>query len=421
MPLDAEVIVVGGGPAGSATAALLARQGHDVLVLDRARFPRDKACAEYLSPATADALARIGALAAVEAGRPARPLGMQLVAAGRGGRAAALVHYPDGVGARRALCLRRYDLDAALLEHARACGARVLEGRQVHHVDISTAGGGAVGAVGVAVRAIGEPAGCRRVLRARAVVGADGARSVVSRALGLDRPLRGVWWPRRAGFIAHYRLARGSRSWERLAARGEMHVGRGAYCGVAPLPGRMVNVGLVVSVAAARRAGGAEAAFRQGLRRVSGAAALLADARRVGPIRGVAPLARRVARVSGDGFLLVGDAAGFLDPFTGEGVFRALRGAELAAEALNAALRRGDCSAAALAPYAARRREAFAAKEALCWLIQGLLVAPEVLGYALRRLASRPRHGDLLGGVLGDLCPAGEALRPAFIWGLLRP
>ena len=147
---DAQAIVVGGGPAGSATAALLARAGHEVLLLDRARFPRDKACAEYLSPATADALARIGALARVEAQGPARPLGMHLIM--RGG-SRALVRYPDGTSSRRAMCLSRRVLDATLLDYARDCGVQVLEGWQVHHV-VSGPGGSTVDA-----RPVGEPAG----------------------------------------------------------------------------------------------------------------------------------------------------------------------------------------------------------------------------------------------------------------------
>jgi flavin-dependent dehydrogenase len=169
------------------------------------------------------------------------------------------------------------------------------------------------------------------------------------------------------------------------------------------------------------RAAGTGGAFAAGLSRLPAAKAFLAGARREGPIRGVARLARRVARPYGDGFVLVGDAAGFLDPFTGEGVYRAVRGAELAAEVIDEALSCRTAPAAALAPYAARRRAEFAAKEALCWLIQGLLMSPAVLAYALRRLEHRAQYTAILGGVLGDYRPAREALRPAFLWGLLRP
>jgi hypothetical protein len=84
-------------------------------------------------------------------------------------------------------------------------------------------------------------------------------------------------------------------------------------------------------------------------------------------------------------------------------------------------LRRGDVTAAALAPYRAARGAEFRAKEALCVLIQGFLLWPPLLAYALRRLERRRRSVDLLGGVLGDYRPAGEALRPAFLWSLLRP
>ncbi|MDQ3699641.1 MAG: FAD-dependent oxidoreductase, partial [Chloroflexota bacterium] len=256
--MDAEVIVVGGGPAGSATATLLAQAGHDVLLVDRARFPREKACAEYLSPATADALARIGVLDKVEALGPTRPLGMHLI--GRGGTRA-LVRYPDGNSSRRALCLPRRILDATLLEHARTAGVRVLEGSQVHGVSTDRDDGARV-----EVRAVDDPAPVRRRLRARLVVGADGARSVVSRALGLDRAVR---WPNRVGLVAHVRGVAG------LDHYGEMYAGQGAYCGLAPLPDGMTNVGLVLDAGTARRAGSRAAAYQAGLARLPGAGARL--------------------------------------------------------------------------------------------------------------------------------------------------
>ncbi|HEU5316591.1 MAG TPA: NAD(P)/FAD-dependent oxidoreductase [Chloroflexota bacterium] len=403
--MDADAIVVGGGPAGSATATLLAARGHDVLLLDRARFPRPKACAEYLSPGTEDVLARLGALPAVRALRPERPLGMRLI---QDSGVIATIAYrggADDASVRRALCVTRERFDAVLLEHARGNGARVLEATEVRDVAVGRDG------VRVGVRR-GEEA---EALRARVVIGADGARSAVARGLGVTRR---VAWPRRLGLVAHFTRTELTAN---LSEWGEMHVSRGAYCGLAPLPDGLLNVGMVLPLDAGRAGGGARAALAEGLRRVPAAAARLRGAVQVGPLRGAAPVGARVHRTAGDRFILVGDAAGFLDPFTGEGVFRALRGAELAAETLDGALRRDDLSQRALASYEAERRREFGQKEVVSWMVQGLLAAPRLLGYALRRLEGRPRHAALLGRVLGDYHPAADALRPGFLLGLLRP
>src|SRR5262249_15052167 len=154
--------------AGAATAALLARRGRDVLLLEKASFPREKPCAEYLSPGVVDALARLGALDAVSAARPARPLGMRLCTP----RASALIAYPDTGGPRRALGIPRPLLDGALLDHARVCGAHVRE--RVRALGAEVEGGRVVG-----VRALGA-AGPER-LCAHIVVAADGLRSAIAR------------------------------------------------------------------------------------------------------------------------------------------------------------------------------------------------------------------------------------------------
>ncbi|MDQ3809968.1 MAG: hypothetical protein M3336_06720, partial [Chloroflexota bacterium] len=95
------------------------------------------------------------------------------------------------------------------------------------------------------------------------------------------------------------------------------------------------------------------------------------------------------------GFLLVGDAAGFFDPFTGEGIFRALRSAQLAA------VHADDPRA-----YARARRQAFAAKERLTWIIQVFVQQPRLLAFALRRMRQRPAAAGQLGSMVGDLQPA---------------
>jgi len=118
---------------------------------------------------------------------------------------------------------------------------------------------------------------------------------------------------------------------------------------------------------------------------------------------GAGPLARRVKRVRGPGYALVGDAAGFLDPFTGEGIFRALRGAELLAASPD--------------QYAQRRGKAFGAKERLVALIQVFVHVPKLMDFAIRRLGERTSVARELGSVLGDLRPA----RLDLAWRLLGP
>ena len=401
--LDADVIVVGGGPAGSVSAWLLAERGHRVLLLDKARFPRHKACSEYVNPAGARLLAELG-------------LAADLQTLGAHRMEAMLIHAPGGhrfladfgiaEPGSAAIGLSRYRLDALLLDRAREADVEVREGAHVRDIVVAD---GHVQGVGCTID------GVRMTLRAPLTIGADGRHGVVSRALGLDVPLR---WPRRTGLVAHYRGVTGLGAW------GEMHVAphRQGYAGLAPLEGGLTNVAFVAaSAAVADRPGSLETFFEEGLSSIPAIAARLAESERVGGIRGVGSMAHRARRVSGDGFALVGDAASFLDPFTGEGVYEALRGATLLAPVADAALRAGDLSARRLAPYGAARRRAFWAKRQVCWLVQGFIATPALMDYATARLDRRSATALTLAGVLGDLYPARQALSPVFLARLLRP
>jgi len=398
---DADVIVVGGGPAGSVSAALLAERGHRVLLLDKARFPRHKACSEYVNPAGARLLAGLGLERELDA-LGAHRLEAMLIHAPGGGRF--LADFGNARPGGRALGLSRYRLDALLLDRARDAGVEVCEGGHVRDVVVEK---GRVQGVEATID------GVRETVRAPLTIGADGRHGMVSRSLGLDVPLH---WPRHTGLVAHYRGVSGLDRW------GEMHVAAHGYAGLAPLEAGLTNVALVTaSDAVTDRPDTLEAFFADGLARIPAVAAKLAAAERVGSIRGVGPMARRARRVAGDGFMLVGDAASFLDPFTGEGVYDALLGATLAAPVAAAALKANDVSARRLDPYRAARRRAFWAKRLVCWLVQGFIATPMLMDYATARLDRRPTAALTLAGVLGGLAPARQALSPVFLGRVLRP
>lgn len=396
---DAEAIVVGGGPAGSVTSALLAEAGHAVILLDKASFPRHKACSEYITPGGARSLARLGVLAEVEAMGAHRVSGMRVVVPS----GASWLSDFEGPHGARGVGITRWKLDALLLDRARAAGVDVRERAHVR--------GAAAGADGGAVDL--SLGGTRETLRARLIVGADGRASVVSRSLGLDA---GRFFPRRTGLVAHYRNVPG------LDRYGEMHVGPHGYAGLAPLEDGIANVAFVSDAAAAHdRSGSLEEYFEDGLRRLEQLWPKLAAAERIGPIRGVGPMAHQTTRAAGDGYLLVGDAAGFLDPFTGEGVSEALLGAILAGPVAAAALRGGVCSSRALEPYLRARRETFGRKRQVSWLVQGFIRNPALLGYAIPRMNRREELAATFAGVMGNVVPAGRALDPRFLARLLAP
>jgi flavin-dependent dehydrogenase len=180
------------------------------------------------------------------------------------------------------------------------------------------------------------------------------------------------------------------------------------------------NLSLVIPIEEGRRRKADLAGYFDGVTRaLPGFRDRLRDARRVGPVHALGPLAYRVVPPREDGIVLVGDAAGFLDPFTGEGIYAALRSAELAAEIGGRAIRSGDVSAVALRPAHARRAAEFAAKTRVTLILQRVIARWALSVTAARLLAARPAHLARLMGVLGDFVPPRALLEPSFLAGLL--
>lgn len=404
----ADVIVVGGGPAGSSTASFLASQGVDVLLLDRAVFPRDKVCAEYLSPEASRILQTMGALDEVERAGGAQLAGMVVRSpSGESFRG----HFAGAHGFRgfrdTGIALRRTLLDSILLERAKAAGARVQEGMRV--LDLTRDGSGR--ATGVTAAGADNE---RVTIAGRLVIGADGLRSIVSRRLGLARRSR---WPSRIALVAHYSGVHGM---ERV---GEMHVDRRGYLGLAPVGGGVTNVAIVVPVSRAKDIAGSRTEFfeewideRPHLRD------RFAAATRVTEVRATGPFASAVRRAWSPGAAVVGDAADFFDPFTGEGIYAALRGGEMlstfALESLNAQTQRRD---APLRAYDRARRAEFSGKWKLERIVGTAVAFPRMMNRVVRVLASRRDLADLLVGAAGDFVPPREVLRVSKLRLLFAP
>jgi flavin-dependent dehydrogenase len=388
-----DVVIVGAGPAGAVAATVLARAGARVRLLDRAAFPRDKLCGDTVNPGALAALGQLGLASRLEkcalhvdGMRVTGPTGVAVE-----GR------YPHGLFG---LALKRRDLDWILIEEAIAAGVQFDPEVVVHRAVIRESEGRALVA-GVAVRAKG-PA---RELRAAVTIGADGRRSILAFGLGLaHHPAH----PRRWAIGAYYENVDG------MSSLGEMHVRRGRYIGLAPLPGGLTNVCLVKpfegAVAGLSQTRSTDPLFARLLTEELAADRWLCGrfsaARMVVRPVVLGPLAVDVAREDVPGLFLAGDAAGFIDPITGDGLRFAIRGGALAAAAALDAITHGWQSGVHRQLDSARTREfgakwrfnrALRAVVARPQLVQAGAVAASLLPGVVRRVISTAGDCKLAG------------------------
>ncbi len=394
-----DVLVAGAGPAGSATATLLARAGFSVLLVDRAAFPRDKACSEYMSPEAVRILARLGVVENLEKAG-AFPLEGMKVTGPRGatahGRFALAGYHPFRP---TGLSISRRILDHELLAAARAAGAAVLERTRVEELLYDRGG-----VAGVVVR---DHAGRRHSLRARLTVGADGLRSVVARRLG--RRSHGT--SRRMAFVAHVARV------PDMGPSAELHFREHGYLGLNQIGQDQTNVALVVPAERAAHArGGMERFFSDTLAEFPGVRDRVEAGEVVRPILATGPFAVWSAKVIAPGALLVGDAADFFDPATGDGIYCALRGAELVTDTAAAALSLpGPITIDRLVEYRRMRRRLFSGKWMLERMIDSALRFPRLFDRGVSRLGQHEEMAHTVIGLAGGFVPLRAVLNPVFL------
>lgn len=365
-----DIVIVGAGPAGALSARLIGqrRRGVRIILLDAEPTPRHRPCGEYLAPGGLAVINRAGLTAAVAA-TGAVPLRSVVLTGPHGGWQApfapvlGLTPFCDhGLGVRR----ERFD---RVLQDGAAEVAELRRGHRVTGLDRDD------GRWSVTVDG---PEGHYRI-DAALVIGADGRGSVVRRRLGLDRPpgIRRVALVARAHGIAH-------------GDRVEMHLGPLGQIGLCPLGDGEVNLNLLLAPPSTvllrlmdrGRLLRAALAVTPSLARRCRSAVL-------GPVMASGVLPQRSAAVVADGLCLVGDAAGFCDPFTGEGMTIAASGAGLLASAVDGVDLDRMPPAHELAPYAQAFHTAIGRRRSVGELLQGVLArrrASEWLAGAIGRL-----------------------------------
>lgn len=335
-----DVVVVGARCAGAATGLLLARQGFDVLIVDRATFPSDTLSTHAIARGGIVQLARWGLLDAVVGGG-APPVRTARMSFQNGDER--LLPIKEHAGVDLLLAPRRHVLDTTLISAAVADGATFRSGFNITGVTTDESGR----VTGVTGR---DSDGVPLQIASRWVIGADGVNSRIARSVGAR-----VTHERPADSSATYTYVRG------LGASGfEFYVGDHGYAGVFPTH----DDEAVVWICSPGRPTLTDAADRSEafLRLIGGTAPSLAervrDAGSTAPVRGPIRVPNRIREPAGPGWSLVGDAGYHHDPITGHGITDAFRDAELLAGALGRALRGERSETAAMDDYARERLRA---------------------------------------------------------------
>lgn len=392
-----DVVVAGGGPAGSALATFLARQGHRCVVFEPSTFPRYHV-GESLIPRTYAILGRLGLLPMLKSSAFPEKRSVRFVA--QDGSESEPFYFAETIQGEGAVTwqVERSQFDRLLLDHAVSSGVEVCSNSVVRTVIFEN--GQAVGAIAT------DPDGTDHKVRAKVVVDASGRSCLIGNQLGLKVDVPGLYKASLWGYFRGGLRLPGVDAGETTI----FHTRGGGWFWYIPLPEDVVSVGIVAppEYLFARQYTKDELLAAE-IANCPPLAARLASAERIGPVRSLGRLAYLNRRTSGDGWVMVGDARAFFDPIYSAGLFLALSSAEMAAQSINEAIKADDLSASKLGQF-----------EPTLWagmdVIRRLIHAFYDPSFSFSKFVERfPEHRAALidsfaGDVLKDMHPFTEAL-----------
>ena len=347
-----DVIVIGGGPGGCTVATLVADAGHKVLLVERGRFPRFH-IGESLMPESYWVLKRMGMLPKMQASHFVKKYSVQFTNASGKDSAPFFFDEMNPHECSQTWQVVRSEFDQMMLDHAREHGVEVWQEANVTEVIFEPPSNGDAlpRATGVVVNVAQPPSAVSqsRSISAKVVVDATGTSALISKKLGIRRPDPKL---RKASIFAHFRGARRDEGKNEGATLVLSTTHQDGWFWYIPLPNDIVSVGVVGDLdRLITGRDNPEQTLQEEIAECRGLDGRMTDAVRVSPVHVLSDFSWRATRCAGEGWLLVGDAFGFLDPIYSSGVFLALKSGQMAADCINEAFERNDFSGAQLGKW----------------------------------------------------------------------
>ena len=395
-----DVVIVGAGPGGVACALSLHEAGLKVALLDKAQFPRDKICGDALSADVLNQLAKLpgDGVSLIHKNTPHAPsYGVRFFAPSH--QRLDIAFSKQDSDTPPGYIVKRTDFDHALLTQARAFQhIKILEGYQASQVTTHATGAEVVTNQGV--------------LTCQAIIGADGAHSVVTKQLGNFQVEKHHYC---AGLRAYYENVTGFHEDNFI----ELHFYKDllpGYFWIFPLPNNCANVGLgMLSSAVSKKRVNLKAALQKIITTHPNVAPRFAHAQPIDEVRGFGlPIGSKKRPISGERFMLIGDAASLIDPFTGEGIGNAIRSGRIAAEHLKQCFKSQDFSAKAMRGYDREVYRKMWSELKTSRAMQQLLNYPWLFDFVVRKANKNEAVRKLLTAALDDVAIKQELTKPSF-------